>query len=220
MECQWCRKLLSTTNPKARFCDRRCRQAGFRLRRRRTTIESSLTPGRFAYADPPYPGTSAKYYSDEPSFAGEVDHYKLVMSLGAGNYTGWALSTSVRSLRDILPICPPDARVCAWVKPIGVSSRTFGIHNTWEPLIVVGGRQLPPGKRDWLRAMPARGEGTLKGRKPQAFCAWLFEMLGMSPGDELDDLYPGSGIVGRCWKLLSTLEERNEPAGATFHVEQ
>ena len=29
---------------------------------------------RFAYADPPYPGLSARYYRNEPTFAGEVDH--------------------------------------------------------------------------------------------------------------------------------------------------
>jgi len=158
---------------------------------------------RFAYADPPYPGLSSKYYRDEPSFAGEVDHVELIASLKASGYDGWALSTGAYALRDLLPLCPPDARVCAWVKPIGVSSRSNGLHNTWEALIVVGGRQRPPGRRDWLRAQPARGGGDLPGRKPIAFCAWLFECLGMRPGDELADLFPGSGVVTRCWESWS-----------------
>jgi hypothetical protein len=60
------------------------------------------------------------------------------------------------------------------------------------------------GKRDWLRAMPARGEGTLPGRKPIAFCAWLFDLLGMRPGDTLVDMFPGTGMVGRAWTELSS----------------
>lgn len=156
---------------------------------------------RFAYADPPYPGTAAKYYRDQPTYAGEVDHRALVSSLQG--YDGWALSTSAVALRDVLPLCPKSARVCAWVKPIGVSGLTFGLHNTWEPLIVVGGRRLRPGFRDWLSAMPARGGGELPGRKPIAFCAFLFRALGMLPGDELADLFPGTGIVGRAWAEVS-----------------
>lgn len=158
---------------------------------------------RFAYADPPYPGLSSKYYRDEPTFAGEVDHAALIASLEYSGYDGWALSTGAYALREVLPLCPPRARVCAWVKPIGVSSKTNGLHNTWEAVIVVGGRQRPPGRRDWLRAMPARGGGDLPGRKPLAFCAWLFDCLGMQPGDEFVDLFPGTGIVTRCWRELS-----------------
>jgi hypothetical protein len=195
-------------SPRRRFCSRKCRQAAFRLRQRSSHQVATASPGAFHYADPPYPGTSSKYYRDEPSFAGEVDFAALIRSLRTSHDTGaclgWALSTSARSLRTVLPLCPPEARVCAWVKPIGVSSRTFGLHNTWEPVIVVPGRRRQPGKRDWLRAMPARCEGTLPGRKPIAFCAWLFELLGMLPGDTLIDLFPGTGIVSRAWAELSS----------------
>ncbi len=165
-----------------------------------------------AYADPPYIGTAAKYYSAEDSYAGEVDHAELVASLRAAEYDGWALSCSSRSLRQLLPLCPEGARACAWVKPIGVPPATNGLHSTWEALIVVGGRRRPPGVRDWLRVQPARGEGTLPGRKPIAFCAWLFDCLGMVPGDILVDLFPGTGIVGRAWREMSRLEERQESA--------
>ncbi len=93
--------------------------------------------------------------------------------------------------------------MCPWVKPIGASPATFGLHNTWEPLIVVQARRLRPGHRDWLRAMPARGGGDLPGRKPQEFIAWLFSCLGALPGDDFHDLYPGTGIVGQAWAYLS-----------------
>ncbi len=58
----------------------------------------------FAYADPPYPGTAAKYYRLEPTYAGEVDHRALVASLLQERYAGWALSTSSKALRDVLPL--------------------------------------------------------------------------------------------------------------------
>jgi len=158
----------------------------------------------FAYADPPYPGTAAKYYRLEPTYAGEVDHRALVASLLQERYDGWALSTSSKALRDVLPLCPSSARVCAWVKPIGVPRGTYGLHARWEALIIVGGRRRRPGVRDWLRAQPARGWGSLMGRKPVAFCAWLFDCLGMVPGDRLVDLFPGTGAVTRAWAELSS----------------
>src|SRR5262249_16916116 len=151
------------TRRDARYCSKRCRQAAFRLRRRRVAESWADRPMVFAYADPPYPGTAKKYYADQPTFAGEVDHRKLIRDLEkrraialddakkAQRIDGWALSTSARALRELLKLCPEEARVCAWVKPHGVSGKTFGLHNAWEPLIVVGGRERRGGIRDWLR---------------------------------------------------------------------
>lgn len=191
---------------RARFCGRRCRQAAFRLRRRSDPgVPPSAGPGlRFAYADPPYLGTAKRYYQDQPDYGGEVDHAALIASLGAGGYAGWALSASSRSLATLLPLCPPGHRVCAWGKPGGVPPATYGLHSRWEALIVVGGRRLRPGVADWLLAQPARSWGSLPGRKPIAFCAWLFRCLGMVPGDELLDLFPGTGAVARAWRELSS----------------
>lgn len=93
---------------------------------------------------------------------------------------------------------------CAWckgpIKPHPVPAATHGPHNAWEPLLVWPARRLRPGKRDWLQALPARGGGTLPGRKPIAFAAFLFEMLGALPCDTLADLYPGTGIIGNAWR--------------------
>lgn len=204
--CRWCQSPLQGRRLDTVFCARKCRQAAWRLGRRssRSDVSPMASAGAFAYADPPYPGLAAKYYRRESSYGGEVDHAALIQSLEAGGYVGWALSTSAKALRDVLPLCPPGAHVCPWVKPIGVPARTCGLHTTWEPLIVVGGRQRQPGVRDWLRAMPARNWGTLPGRKPIAFCAFLFDALGMMPGDSLVDLFPGSGAVGRAWRELSS----------------
>lgn len=171
---------------------------------------------RFCYADPPYPKLSRKYYRDEPTYAGEVDHAALIESLIADFPDGWALSTGAYALRDILPLCPAGIRVCPWVKPNGVSGKTNGLHNAWEPLLVNGGRQIPPGIRDWLSAKPARGGGTLPGRKPIKFCSWLFDCLGLLVGDELVDKYPGTGVVTRAWRELNASRKAEYEASSVL----
>lgn len=209
--CAWCHSTFIPRRPHGRFCSQVCRQSAFRLRRRspagrvaaRSQDDGFRPFLRFAYADPPYPGTARRFYKHEPTFAGEVDHSELVRRL-ISDYDGWALSTSARALRDVLSLCPREARVCAWVKPHRVPPATYGLHNAWEPVIVLQGRRLRPGRPDRLIALPARRGGTLPGRKPIAFCAWLFDALGMIPGDTLDDLFPGTGIVSRAWAELAS----------------
>lgn len=220
--CDWCHgPIPATARIDSRTCSRKCRQAAFRLRKRlgQPTPDRATDPllqGRrvarhrrqttgplhLAYADPPYPGR-ARMYADQDSYAGEVDHEDLVARLEQEYPDGWALSTAADCLSWILPLCPPDAHVCPWVKPIGVPTATYGLHTTWEALIVVRGRQVQPGKRDFLIAQPARHGGTLVGRKPLAFAAFLFQALGMEPGDTLDDLFPGTGIIARAWAEAS-----------------
>jgi hypothetical protein len=212
--CGWCRRSLEATARRdARFCGRKCRQTAFRLRRRHVVEVLADRSLRFAYADPPYPGLARKYYRNEPTYAGEVDHAALVRSLEY-SYDGWALSTSSKALRDVLALCPPSVRVCAWVKPKGTPRATYGLHSSWEPVIVKPGRAQRPGIRDWLLAQAARGGGELPGRKPIAFCAWLFQVLGMRPGDELADLFPGTGVVGRAWAELSSSARANASPSA------
>ena len=202
--CEWCRSSLEVTARRdQRFCSKKCRQWAHRLRRRIDDLAAAARPMHFAYADPPYPGLARRYYGDQPTYVGEVDHAALIADLERRYPQGWALSTSSKALRVVLPMCPEGARVCPWVKPIGVPGTTIGPHNTWEPLIVVRGRARRLGARDWLSAMPARHGGDLPGRKPIAFCAWMFAMLGMLPGDTLDDLFPGTGVVSRAWAEAS-----------------
>lgn len=154
---------------------------------------------RFAYADPPYPGL-ANYYPERA----EVDHASLVDRLVQEFPDGWALSTSSKALRDVLALCPPDVRICAWFHgPRRTKSRRALA--SWEPLIVWRGRPLPTAVVQDLsdglidesryRAFP----GAMIGMKPPGFAEWLFRQLGAVPGDELADLFPGSGAIGRAW---------------------
>jgi hypothetical protein len=195
--CGWCRKPLTTM--RGRFCSRKCRQSAFRVRKRRTIETKHGRPMRVAYADPPYPGQARKRYGTK-----EVDHRALLKKLAT--FDGWALSTSARALRAVLPLCPPDVRVASWVKLQHGNPRTRGIHNVWEAVIVKPARNLQPGVPDSLVAAAARGgeeADQLVGRKPIAFTAWLFGLLGTVAGDTFEDLFPGTGAVSRAWVELT-----------------
>jgi hypothetical protein len=156
---------------------------------------------KFAYADPPYPGC-AHLYRAHPDFAGEVDHAELVARLVREYPDGWALSTSAPALRDVLNLCPREARVMPWVKPFASFKPGVGVAFAWEPVIVMGGRKRTreqPTARDWVAANITLKRG-LTGAKPRTFCLWLFDVLGLQPDDEFHDLFPGSGAVWIAWQ--------------------
>lgn len=150
--CAWCRgPIPATTRRDAICCSTRCRQARHRFttdvgRPHATAADEAL---RLAYADPPYPGLSARYYSEHPDFDGEVDHTELIRRLST--YDGWALSTSARALPSVLALCPPGVRVAAWFRGER-PTRSEGPLNAWEPVIYFGGRaSVAPGRDDTSR---------------------------------------------------------------------
>ena len=173
---------------------------------------------RFCYADPPYIGFAGKY-KDRPDYAGEVDHKKLLDRLHDEFPDGWALSSHARGLWDLLPIIPKDwnCRIAVWCKPFGAIGAFGTPQHCWEPVIFLGGRKRKRGEnfsRDFVianscYAMPGHKGANKKttrrphfpGIKPDEFCYWIFELLNMQPGDELVDLFPGTGRVMRAWKI-------------------
>lgn len=167
---------------------------------------------RFAYADPPYPG-NARLYRDHPDYGGEVDHAALLSRLAT--YDGWALSTSARALPAVLAEAVAQGlavRVAAWVRqPRPHATARYPI-NAWEPVLYVpvasaGGHDASRDAGDArrvdvlqhgvsaMRTLPGR----VIGAKPPAFCRWVFDLVGATPADTFDDLFPGSGIVGKTW---------------------
>ncbi len=155
---------------------------------------------------------SERYYAGHPDFAGEVDHAQLVAQLVTTFPDGWALSTSSKTLAQVLALCPDDVRIGAWTKPAppGYTARA---RCSWEPVIFAGGRPRPVGSPtllDWVHAAPMRSyPGAVTGTKPPGFCRWVFDCLGAQPGDELVDLFPGSGAVGRAWdRYVSPVDGR------------
>jgi hypothetical protein len=161
---------------------------------------------RVAYADPPYPKKS-KLYVGHPDYAGEVDHRELVGRLLDEYPDGWALSTSAAALPSVLEHCPATVRVAAWVRGEHPTA-AYEPLSSWEPVIYAGGRRYrtPVAERrvDSLvygAGVRATDAGRVIGAKPFAFAGWLFDLLGLLPGDQLNDLYPGSGGIARAWRL-------------------
>lgn len=158
-----------------------------------------IVPIRVAYADPPYIGQAKKRYSHDPNCA-EVDHRKLIQHLET--YDGWALSCSSPSLQEIIALCPPGIRVGAWVKPFCAFKANVNPAYAWEPVVFKPGRRRTRKQltaRDWVSANITLKKG-LCGVKPNDFCYWLFDILGMQTGDTLVDLFPGSGAVSQAWE--------------------
>jgi hypothetical protein len=79
----------------------------------------------------------------------------------------------------------------------------------WEPLIVRTPHWRQRHRSDFvpdaIYATQPRGflGNDITGQKPLAFCYWVFNLLGARQGDELVDLFPGSGAVGHAWLAWS-----------------
>ncbi|MBA7653088.1 hypothetical protein ES703_60930 [subsurface metagenome] len=203
--CDWCTKPLPRGSRRDRkTCTKACRQARHRFRVGEASPVDGARPYRFAYADPPYPGLAERYYAQA-----EVSLPAIVSLLEERQYDGWALSTSSAALQDVLASCPPGVRVGVWVRPTR-QVRSKAPLRAWEPVVFAGGRPFAPVVQHLADVLIWRGRqhshpGALVGMKPAAFCEWIFRMLGARLGDVLDDIYPGSGAVGRAWRMFQCL---------------
>ena len=166
---------------------------------------------KFAYADPPYLGCGKRLYGKHHPDAADWDriesHIALIGRLVSEYPDGWALSLHVPSLRRILPICPDNVRVSAWVKPYTQFYPGVRVAYAWEPVIWTGGRrgyESDEMTRDWIMAnspvvVPGRESYIVPGQKPREFCRWIFSLLGATADDTMDDIFPGGGCVGAAW---------------------
>ena len=160
---------------------------------------------RFAYADPPYIGQAKRHYN-----CAEIDHAELIARLQAEFPDGWALSASTPSLSQIVPMLPVGARYGAWCKSFCAFKKGVRPAYAWEPVIFVGGRNpsngykhAPPlknGKQTTpkdFHVAPITLKKGLIGAKPESVCRWILDLLNVQPGDEVVDLFPGTGVMGR-----------------------
>lgn len=208
--CSWCDEGIRTTARRdARFCSQSCRQASHRFHAGAVRRVAASSRRRMAYADPPYPGKSG-LYRGHPDFGGEVDHRELVEQLATDFPDGWALSTSSEALQDVLAVAPAGVSVAAWFRGERPTP-SYSPLRAWEPVVVWGGRKyLSPVDERRVDALVHVSRARLTdrarviGAKPGEFCWWLFDLLGALPGDELVDLFPGSGGVARAWRYLSS----------------
>lgn len=175
--------------------------------RSRGPAETAASSLRLAYADPPYPGMAGLYPENT-----EVDHVKLIARLQ--EYDGWALSTDERSLAYVLPLCPPGTRVLAWCR----SNAPFFVPNpatSWEPVLCHPARSRPVSVRSYLVAGIPSGhlqKKGLTGQKPATFCEWVIRCMGAERYDTLDDIFPGTGVMGETFRAFQAQPTLFEPS--------
>lgn len=158
---------------------------------------------RFAFADPPYLGCGRLYAAHHDQALAWDDpetHRTLIARLVDEYPDGWLMCLSSPSLRTILPMCPDDCRVGSWVKPFAAFKAGVTVAYAWEPVIFRGGRKRPRTDdtvRDWVSEVITLQKG-LPGAKPERFCEWVLDLLNVNEReDQIDDLFPGTGIMGR-----------------------
>lgn len=171
-----------------------------------------------AIADPPYLGRANRWYGDgcgDGYGIGKADthpeakkwddpatHIQLVNDLNA-NYDCWAIALTAHSLSTYLSVIKTDSRngirVMSWIKPAAVTSGSR-ITNNWEPVIVKVSKE----RRGWNTGEHAKDyliANSLKsnfiGAKPEAWTHWVLDVMGFTEGDQLTDIFAGSGAVMR-----------------------
>jgi hypothetical protein len=68
------------------------------------------------------------------------------------------------------------------------------VNYSWEPVLLYGGRKEKnrrPFVKDSCVGPRAMKQG-LRGSKPGYFNDWVLDLLNYQPGDQLDDLFPGT----------------------------
>ena len=183
---------------------------------------------RLAYLDPPYLGCCARYGHHHGDHGGgcwdEVATHVELIAWACSRFDGWALSASSSSLRDLLPACPAEIRVAAWVKPFCAFKTGVRPAYTWEPVVFWRGRNPSGGHRhDWRAsstprdhlAEPVTMRRGLVGAKPARFCTWVLDLLGAEAGDELTDVFPGTGAFA----AAAEARAGRYPAGTLWGVD-
>lgn len=173
---------------------------------------------KLCIADPPYLGRAVRWYGaggcGDGYGKGQADnhpeahiwddpktHQMLVHDLEE-QYDGWAIAMSVHSLSTYLQIIETDSRngirVCVWHKPSAVQSGSR-ISNNWEPVLI----RVPTSRKGWASGRQRTTDvATINpprhgfvGAKPVEWTHWILDLLGYEDGDEVVDLFHGSGNV-------------------------
>ena len=172
---------------------------------------------KLAIADPPYLGRAVRYYGaggcgygygknqadnhPEAYLWDDPETHKDLARKLLNEYDGFAIALTVHSLSTYLEVIETDSRngirIGAWIKPKSVPSGSR-IKTSWEPVIFKipkARKGYDGGKRvnDHLICNPP----TINfiGAKPIEWTNWVLDVMGYQEGDQVDDLFVGSGMV-------------------------
>lgn len=163
-----------------------------------------------AIADPPYLGRADRWYGqgrghgggagradEHPAAAAwdEPDRHRLLVSELDRTYDGWAVALAADSLHVYLGAAP-GAGVAIWLRPNAIPSGS-PVRNVWEPVIYRRPASRPPHATDDVLSAGVPSSAGFVGAKPEAWTHWVLDLLGYLPGDQVTDLFPGSGAVSQ-----------------------
>lgn len=141
----------------------------------------------------------ADHHEDAEQYDDPATHRALLEHL-VHNYDGWALASSWDGPHTVYAPLPRGTRVMIWHRTNAMPSGAR-IISRYETVML-----YPPAARRAKAAclgvpdvlttsVPASG---FAGSKPPAWTRWVLDALGYDPdADTVDDLFPGSGAVGR-----------------------
>lgn len=185
---------------------------------------------KLAIADPPYLGRAAlwyggkgitkwpatqkrskgrsaddvEYHPDAHLWDDPMEHVRLMVGLEEA-FDGWAVAASGKSLGPLIGVADNlGAKLAIWHVTNAIPDGAR-VRNTWEAVfyrVPDGRRAVGTGHRvpDVLSAAhPVSG---FVGAKPDAWTRWVLDLLGFQPGDEVIDVFPGSGAVERAAGVL------------------
>jgi len=182
---------------------------------------------KLCIADPPYLGRAVRWYGEngcgDGYGKGQADnhpeaylwdkpetHRQLVKDLNQ-KYDGWAIAMSVHSLSTYLSEVETESRngirVCVWHKP-SASPSGNRITNHWEPVLI----KVPKARKGWSAGEHMKDVMTCTpnkigfvGSKPVEWTRWVLDLLGYQDGDQVDDLFIGSGSVTQAINKLTLI---------------
>jgi hypothetical protein len=190
------------------------------------------SPMKLCIADPPYLGRAVRWYGqggcgdgygkgqadnhpDAALWDDPASHIELINNLQS-NFDGWVIALSVHSLSTYLSVIETNSRngirIGVWYKP-SASPSGSRIGNHWEPVIVKvpnqrkGRTKHLMNTQDVLIANPNR-KGFV-GSKPVEWTHWVLDLMGYQTGDEVIDLFSGSGSVTeaiKCYQQQTVLQ--------------
>ena len=185
---------------------------------------------KLAIADPPYLGRAAlwyggnerradhhtpgrsrgrgelapEYHPDAHRWDDPMEHIALMSHMHA-EYDGWAMAASGKTLAPLLGVADHlGARLAIWNVTNAIPDGNR-VSMRWEAVIL----RQPDARRAYgtghaigdVLSAPHPMSGFV-GAKPEVWTRWVLDMLGYQPGDEVDDLFPGSGAVTRAMEVL------------------
>jgi len=178
---------------------------------------------KLAIADPPYLGRASTWYGSsirksqlgavhggtakinykpadyhpEAHLWDDIETHKTLIEKLESDYDGFALCLAHDNLQQLLPLFTVKVKVCIWHKWT-LPSRSC-ISNSYEPVII----KVPDARKGAIKGLTTpdvmtyqKREGMgFAGRKPKAFTHWILDLLQYKEGDQVDDLFNGSGAV-------------------------